>query len=407
MRLVRRAVAAVLCLGLVAFALVPSSAQAQDIDGLRERAARLADELEDLEREQAIADEDYLGTVEALESLYTQINTTKDEITAAQGRVDEATAQANSFLVTAYMDAGSNSSLAVMQTSDLDDSLNQQVLLDTLRGDREELADELTASRADLDDRQADLEAQQADVKEVEAEQAAATERLESAVAEAESLYDSANAELQEALEEERRRREEEAARRAAAEAAAREAAQAQAAAQAAAQQQSAAARSAAAAPASPGTTAPPAPAPSGSSSSAAPAPAPAPAPPPPAPAAPPLSGGAAGAIQAAKSQLGRMYRYGGSSPATGFDCSGLMMWSWAQVGVSLPRTSRAQKSATQPVPMSQIQPGDLVFYGSPVYHVGMYVGGGMIIDSPRTGKPVQIRSIGLMGRVSGVGRVR
>jgi cell wall-associated NlpC family hydrolase len=406
MRHIRRAVAAVLCLGLVAFALAPSPAQAQDIDSLRERAAQLADKLEDLEREQMVADEEYLGTVESLESLYTQINTTKEEITAAQGRVDEATSQANSFLVTAYMDAGSNSSLAVLQTSDLDDSLNQQVLLDTLRGDREELADELAASRADLDDRQADLESQQADVKAVEAEQAAAKERLEAAVAEAESLYDSANAELQQALEEERRRREEEAARRAAEEAAAREAAQAQAAAEAAARQPQAQTRSAGSAatatgPASSGTTAP-APAPASPSPSAAPAPAP---PPPPPPA--PVSGGAAGAIQAAKSQLGRMYRYGGSSPATGFDCSGLMMWSWAQVGVGLPRTSRAQKSATQPVPMSQIQPGDLVFYGSPVYHVGMYVGGGMIIDSPRTGKPVQIRSIGLMGRVSGVGRVR
>ncbi|MEZ5350866.1 MAG: NlpC/P60 family protein [Microthrixaceae bacterium] len=101
------------------------------------------------------------------------------------------------------------------------------------------------------------------------------------------------------------------------------------------------------------------------------------------------------------------MYRYGGSSPSTGFDCSGLMMWSWAQVGVGLPRTSRAQFAATQRISMSQIQPGDLVFYGSPVYHVGMYVGGGMMIDSPRTGKPVSIRPVGYIGTVSGVGRVR
>jgi cell wall-associated NlpC family hydrolase len=101
------------------------------------------------------------------------------------------------------------------------------------------------------------------------------------------------------------------------------------------------------------------------------------------------------------------MYRYGGSSPSTGFDCSGLMMWSWAQVGVGLPRTSRAQFASTQRISMSQIQPGDLVFYGSPVYHVGMYVGGGMMIDSPSTGKAVSIRPVGYVGRVSGVGRVR
>ncbi len=398
-----RFIVAVLCAGLVASMIGPAPAQAQDIDDLRSRAAALADKLEDLEREASIADEEYLGTLEQLEQLYTEINTTKEGIAEAQGRVDAAETEASTFLVAAYMDAGSSAALATLKTEDLDDSLNQQVLLDSLRGDRVQLADELSASRADLDDRQADLEAQQSDVKAVEAEQVAAKDRLEAAVAEGQALYDEANGELQAALEEERRRREEEAARRAAAEAAAREAAQAEAAARAAAAQPAAAAPAAAPA-ADNGTQAAPAPAQgsSGSSGGSAPAPAPPPVAPP-----PPLSGGAAGAIQAAKTQLGRMYRYGGSSPATGFDCSGLMMWSWAQVGVSLPRTSRSQYASTQRIPMSQIQPGDLVFYGSPVYHVGMYVGGGMMIDSPRTGKPVQIRPVGITGRVSGVGRVR
>ena len=404
LRRLRHVVVSVLCVGLVAFALAPAPAQAQDIDSLRARAAQLADKLEDLEREQMIADEEYLVTVERLEELYTQINSTKEEIVVAQARVDETTAQANSFLVSAYMDAGSDGALAVLQTSDLDESLNQQVLLDTLRGDREQLADDLAASRADLDDRRADLEVQQAQVGEVEDEQKAAKSRLDASVAEAEALYNDANGELQAALEEERRRREAEAARIAAAEAAAREAAQAQAAQEAAARQAAQpqsqpAAQAPAQSQAAPTTTAPPN---SSGSSGASAQPSPPPVAPP-----PPVSGGAAGAIQAAKTQLGRMYRYGGSSPATGFDCSGLMMWSWAQVGVGLPRTSRSQKAATQPVPMSQIQPGDLVFFGSPVYHVGMYVGGGMMIDSPRTGKPVQIRSISYMGRISGVGRVR
>lgn len=397
-----RVLVAILCVGMLGAVLSPSPASAQDdVQSLRDRASALADRLQELEREAAIADEDYLGTLDELEKLYTEINSTEVSIEEAQGRVESAEAQASEFLVAKYMDAGSADTLAAVSTDDVNSSMNQQVMLSSLRGDREQLTDELAASRADLQDRKDELAQKQADVESVKADQEAAKARLESSVAESQRLYDEANGQLQEAVEAEQRRREAEAARRAAAEAAEREAAQA-AAAQAQAAQTPAAAAAAPAAPATSGGGASNAPAPSsGGGSSSAPAPS-APAPPP-----PPTSGGAAGAIQAAKTQLGRMYRYGGSSPSTGFDCSGLMMWSWAQVGVGLPRTSRAQFAATQRISMSQIQPGDLVFYGSPVYHVGMYVGGGMMIDSPRTGKPVSIRPVGYIGTVSGVGRVR
>ena len=397
-----RVLVAILCVGMLGAVLSPSPASAQDdVQSLRDRASALADRLQELEREAAIADEDYLGTLDELEKLYTEINSTEVSIEEAQGRVESAEAQASEFLVAKYMDAGSADTLAAVSTDDVNSSMNQQVMLSSLRGDREQLTDELAASRADLQDRKDELAQKQADVESVKADQEAAKARLESSVAESQRLYDEANGQLQEAVEAEQRRREAEAARRAAAEAAEREAAQA-AAAQAQAAQTPAAAAASPAAPATSGGGASNAPAPSsGGGSSSAPAPS-APAPPP-----PPTSGGAAGAIQAAKTQLGRMYRYGGSSPSTGFDCSGLMMWSWAQVGVGLPRTSRAQFAATQRISMSQIQPGDLVFYGSPVYHVGMYVGGGMMIDSPRTGKPVSIRPVGYIGTVSGVGRVR
>ncbi len=399
---------ALLTVGMLGALLSPAPASAQDdVETLRSRAASLADQLQDLEREAAIADEDYLGTLDELEKLYTEINTTEDSIDEAQARVDEAEAQASEFLVAKYMDAGSSSELVAISNDDVNTSMNQQVMLSSLRGDREELTDELAASRADLQDRKDELASKQSEVEDVKADQEAAKERLESTIAESEALYNEANGELQEALAEEQRRREEEAARRAAAEAAEREAAQAAA---AAAQPQSngGGTTSTTAAPSSGGgsssTTAPSAPSGGGGgSSSPAPAPAPAPTPPP----APPTSGGAAGAIQAAKTQIGKMYRYGGSSPSTGFDCSGLMMWSWAQVGVGLPRTSRAQYAATQRISQGQLQPGDLVFYGSPIYHVGMYVGGGSMIDSPRTGKPVSIRSIYHVGSPSGFGRVR
>ena len=118
-----------------------------------------------------------------------------------------------------------------------------------------------------------------------------------------------------------------------------------------------------------------------------APAPAPAPAPPPP----PPNLTGAAAAIAAAKSVLGVRYTYGGATPETGFDCSGLTMWSWAHAGVSLPHSSAAQYASLPHVSRSDLQPGDLVFFYSPISHVGMYLGGGSMIHPPHTGSVVQI----------------
>jgi cell wall-associated NlpC family hydrolase len=70
------------------------------------------------------------------------------------------------------------------------------------------------------------------------------------------------------------------------------------------------------------------------------------------------------------------------------------MMWSWAQVGVSLPRTSGAQRSATQRITADHLLPGDLVFTGNPVSHVGMYIGGGQMVHSPHTGDVVKVSPV-------------
>jgi cell wall-associated NlpC family hydrolase len=108
----------------------------------------------------------------------------------------------------------------------------------------------------------------------------------------------------------------------------------------------------------------------------------------------PALSPGAQAAIDAAYSALGVPYLWGGSSPSTGFDCSGLTMWAWAHAGVSLPHSSQMQYSALPRVDRSQLQPGDLVFFYSPIHHVGLYIGGGQMIDAPHTGTVVAIRPV-------------
>ncbi|WP_271911192.1 C40 family peptidase [Lysinibacillus sp. OF-1] len=93
-------------------------------------------------------------------------------------------------------------------------------------------------------------------------------------------------------------------------------------------------------------------------------------------------------AISTAKQFLGRPYVWGGSNPSTGFDCSGLVQWSYKQAGVSLPRTASQQYLATQRISASEARVGDLVFfsYGSGVAHVGIYLGNNTMIDAQNNG---------------------
>lgn len=104
-------------------------------------------------------------------------------------------------------------------------------------------------------------------------------------------------------------------------------------------------------------------------------------------------SGNARAAVQFALAQVGKPYGWGGSGPNS-YDCSGLMMASWAAAGVSLPHNSGMQYSSTRRVSRDQLQPGDLVFYGSPIHHAGMYVGNGQMVESPRTGLSVRVVSM-------------
>jgi peptidoglycan DL-endopeptidase CwlO len=104
--------------------------------------------------------------------------------------------------------------------------------------------------------------------------------------------------------------------------------------------------------------------------------------------------------VNIARTLLGIPYVYGGSSPS-GFDCSGFTQYVFGKAGISIPRTASAQQDAATRV--SDPKPGDLVFFGSPAWHVGIYTGHGMMIDSPRSGKSTSERAI--FSGVSGYGR--
>jgi cell wall-associated NlpC family hydrolase len=106
-----------------------------------------------------------------------------------------------------------------------------------------------------------------------------------------------------------------------------------------------------------------------------------------------PASGRAAAAVSYAMAQIGNAYVYGAAGPSA-FDCSGLTMMAWAQAGVSLPHSSGAQMGSGRSVSQSELQPGDLVFYYSPVSHVGMYIGGGKIVNALNPGAGVRISGV-------------
>lgn len=95
--------------------------------------------------------------------------------------------------------------------------------------------------------------------------------------------------------------------------------------------------------------------------------------------------------LEAAYSVLGVPYRWGGASPETGFDCSGFTKWAWAHAGVSLPHSSQAQYDVLPHVSREDLQPGDLLFFYTPISHVAIYLDGGSMIHSPHTGSSVSI----------------
>jgi peptidoglycan DL-endopeptidase CwlO len=98
-------------------------------------------------------------------------------------------------------------------------------------------------------------------------------------------------------------------------------------------------------------------------------------------------------AVSHAMSKLGAPYRWGAAGPSA-FDCSGLVSWAYKKVGVSLPRTSRAMSRVGSPVSKSALRPGDLVFFYTPVSHVGIYIGGGKVVNASQPGTPVKVSNI-------------
>lgn len=370
----------VLVTALLLLALVPGVGQAVP-DELTEQLEQARQQLAALDGRASAAVEDYNAAAARLEELQAQREETAGRVDALGAEVEDLEEATATFVRSMYIRGPATDLSVALDSDEVAQAGRDLAVMDRLTRQRHAELERLGATRTELEAARATLAEQVEAAEARERELADRRDAVEATLADQRDDVTALQArieqiEAEEAAEAERRRR-------VAAERAAREAAEE------AAAQQAAAAEAAA--------TSTPAPQPE---------PTPAPAPPAPEPAPAGTRKGADTAVQAALSQLGKPYRYAASGPDA-YDCSGLTSWAWAQAGVSLPHSSRMQYAATTRISRDQLQPGDLVFYGSPIHHVAMYLDGTRVVEAPYTGANVRIREDGLLrSDIAGYGRV-
>jgi cell wall-associated NlpC family hydrolase len=390
-------------------AALPSPTLAQTSDDQKQIVEQLTDQIEALEQKSDILAEDYVTAVDEKNQLDAQVAAAEQRVAEKQAAVDALREQLADVAVQAYMGAATNGFGPMFSSSDeVTDGLARDQLARVA-------VSAGTATTDDFDQAVEDLEAEQenlADARQAAEEKAeylaGAKEAADRQKAEASEARTAAEAKYKDLIrkEEEERARQSYLAQKAAEEAAAAQRAQEQAAA-AAAQQRAASGGngggggggSTSSGGGGGGST-------SGGGGGGGGGGPQALASPPAASRAPvPQASSRAGtAVAAALSQLGVPYRFAASEPGVAFDCSGLTAWAWQQAGVSLPHQSRAQQASVPNIPVSQAQPGDLLFFYSPISHVSIYLGGGQHVHAPNSGTTVKTGSVN-WNNVVAVGR--
>lgn len=314
------------------------------------------EKVDELHHEAAQANERYHLASEEVDSIERRLDRAQKAVERQEERVQRLTAELGGFAAAAYRNGGTDPTLQVLLAENPADFIAQASVIDAYGAQQAEHLATVANERLLLDQKRLvaneELDRSEAITK-VVAEEKATVDRL---LAEQEELLERLEAEERARLERERQR---ELERQRAAAAAEREAAAERAAASRDAnrEQESQSSQSSQSTEQESTTSAPPA------------------------------SGRAATAVQAALSKVGFPYVYGGKGPNS-FDCSGFTSWAWAQAGVSLSPSSRTQSTQGTRISASQLQPGDLLFYDSPVSHVAMYIGDGQVVhaSNPRTG---------------------
>ena len=336
--------------------LVPRVASADSIDDKRRQAANIADQLDKLTEQMDALGEDYSQSLTDQADLAVEIDRAQADVAAAEAQLSQMRGTLYMSAVTQFMHGGRNSTLTNLFASSggVQDSLQRSQLLSIAMNQGSLTTDSLDATATSLTKKKAVLEKKRKQAISVGVAVKKRHGAAEALAARYQQLQSTVKGDLVDLLREERSRRE----------------------AQALSDAQKAAA---------------------GYSSKYA---------------SiqrryanlPKVSARSQSAIKAALSQLGVSYRYGMSSPGHAFDCSGLTTYAWGKAGVGLARNSRSQYNTLPHIPKELAQPGDLIFQGSPIHHVGIYLGNGTMVHAPQYGDVVKISAI-RWNRVVGVAR--
>ena len=380
---------------LVAACLGVGSAAADDVSDQQRRVEQIADQLDALENRIGQLAEDHAAALDRLDELAIEITQAQASVEAKNAELATVQGQLTSVALDSFVSGGTAVVSPLFSSiDDFTDDLARTELARVALDQGAGTSDEMQALIADLATEQAALQAKQAEqtslVADIEARQAEGDQLT----VQYEQDYAAAKAELGDLIRQEQERR---------------------LAAAVAAAQRAAENNRPVTPPARGGGATPPADGGGntgdtgggdnnggGGDGGSTPAPAPAPTPPP--PSAPPPASTAGIAVGAAQSQLGVAYRFAAESPGVAFDCSGLTKWAWGRAGVYLPHQSARQYASTPHVSKDEAQPGDLIFYHSPIGHVGIYIGGGQMIHATAPGDVVKVSQV-RWNKVVGVSR--
>jgi cell wall-associated NlpC family hydrolase len=351
---------AVLAILLAVAALTVSAAPSASGDPISDKkaeAARISARIEQLNGVvEQYAEQANAAQIE-LDGINAQVAESTARVAAAQAEVDQHKGELRDYAVDAYVrGSDDNDSVAATGAVDVTSASQRAGYLAAAAGNRQQIIDTLDATQQDLQVQINALNEQKAAAEAKTQQIAGAKRQAQSAVDEQRALKSQTDAELNQLIAAEQARQEQ--------------------ARQAAAQQRAAAAAAAA------GRTAT---APGARSSGGGEIPNPGPA-----------RGSAGTAVNTALAQVGKPYVYGAAGPDS-FDCSGLVMYAWGAAGVSLPHNTNSQYAATRHVSLSDIQPGDIIYYNG-FGHDGLYIGNGQIVHAPHTGSYVQVVSLYYVG---------
>jgi cell wall-associated NlpC family hydrolase len=345
------AVAAVVLVAALAILAGAGTAGADQIKQKQAEAALAEQQLNQLYAREDKAVEAYDAAHAKLAAVNHAIRTNKIQLGIARKNLAQARAQLAQLVVSAYKGGDPDAAMYVLAAQSFTDLVDRVDVLNRTSHDESAILHRVTVAEREVEARQALLKKQRVQARKLVKKAAAAKREATALIASQQAKISQLHAQINQLIGERKARLAREAAARRAA----------------------AAAAAAAQTPAPTTTTTAPVSPPSGP--------------------VPPASSLGAQAVQIAMGELGVPYVWGGASPS-GFDCSGLTMWVYAQLGIHLDHYTGSQWNAGPHVAYSDLAPGDLVFFEPDIGHVGIYIGNGEFIHAPHTGTDVQISSL-------------